>query len=198
MVHPSEVEIDRLKRVAFEMREAVEDSAYLVDSAVNLHPAFRHNRGPAGSLERSLVTDAARAAGRQEGFSVEDVHGGLDLTSMTSDRIRRYRVKSGKLTASGEYQFMCAPNSALLTTEAGSFFIEEQWLLGYLMTDDHLVDQIVAAEIVGHHGDAVTYITLGTVIKLLGPTPPNRFTSTDEPLDDFGPDDDQQGDTGVA
>ncbi|HEY3716988.1 MAG TPA: hypothetical protein VGL39_20880 [Jatrophihabitantaceae bacterium] len=198
MVHPSPDETRHLKAIAREMFESGEESGYLVGVATAHHPAFSRSRRPSSALERELVLDAVRRAASREGVFVEDLSGGVDLVTSDGGHIRRYRVKRGERSTSG-YRFVCGLGSSLLTAEPDGLFVEDRWLLGYISSDDHTLDEVVAAEVVGHRGDGggPVVLILGTVIRLSDAPPPDGFTSTDEGLSGFD-DDDEAGGADVA
>lgn len=197
MVHPSTDEIRRLKIVAREMSESGDESGYLVGVATAQHPSFRGSRRPSSALERELFVDAARSAASREAFYVDDTNGGVDLIAVDGDRMRKYRVKRGSKTAAGDYKFLCGLGSSLLTTEPDGLYIEERWVLGYFSSNDHTVDEVIAAEVVGSKGARPATLLLGTIIQLSEVPPPKGFTSTDEGLDGFE-DEGEAGDAGVA
>lgn len=196
MVRPAEDEIRRLNSVAQEMFDSGDESGYLVAVATNQHAAFRRSKRPSSSLERELFIDAARLRGAQEGFQVDESSGGLDLIAVDGTQIRKYRIKSGKKTASAGYEFKCGLGSSLLVTEPDAMFLEERWILGYIGSDDHTLDEVIAAQLTGfketRSGPVV--LELGLVIHLSRTPPPTGFVSTDEDLDGF----DDASDVGIA
>ena len=194
MVRPSEAEIADLKRVAREIRDSVDEFGYRVDLAVGQHETFSHTRGPASALERTLVLEAARRGASQAGLQFEEVSGGLNIVTMSGDTIRRYRLKSMKLKADGTFEVICGEGSALLVSEPNSLFREERWILGFITSDDHTVEHLIAAEIVDRRGSGPYQLVLGPIIDLNHHRPPTGFTSTDEELPGFEEDDeDDQG-----
>ncbi|TFV52496.1 hypothetical protein [Blastococcus sp. TF02A-35] len=190
MVRPPETEVHSLKAIAREMSEIGDESGYLVGVATDQHRSFRRTRRPASALERELFLDAARRAASREGFAIEEVSGGVDLIASGGGHLRKYRVKRGTRTADGAYRFVCGLGSSLLTTEVDALFVEERWLLGYISSEDHTLDEIIAAEVVGSEGNGPVTLLLGAVIPLIDMTPPPNFTSTEEGLDGF---DDEEG-----
>lgn len=196
MVHPSAGEIQRLQAVAREMFESGDESGYLVGVATAQHRAFRRSRRPSSALERELFVDAARRAASREGFGIDDTNGGVDLIALEGRRLRKYRVKRGSKTAAGDYRFMCGLGSSLLTTEPDTLYVEERWILGYLSSDDHTLEEVIAAQVVGSEGAGPVNLLLGTIIRLSDAPPPKGFTSTDEGLEGF--DDDDAGEAGVG
>lgn len=200
MVRPPENEIRRLNCVAREMFDSSEESGYLVGVATGHHPAFRRSKRPSSSLERELFVEAARRAASREGFDVDESGGGLDLLAADGARARKYRVKAGSRTAAGDYRFVCGLGSSLLTTEPDTLLLEERWILGYLSSDDHTLNEVIAAHVTGfkeNGGSGPVTLTLGPVIPLSITPPPRSFTSTDEGLDGFD-DDGEADDIGVA
>lgn len=185
MIRPSATEIDRLKQVAQEVRDSTEESGFYVDVAVGQHEAFTQSEGPASLLERTLVLDAAQRGASQAGFGIERVSGSLDLLATGGTTLRRYRVKRITLNKEGVYGAICGAGSALLVSDPLSIFTEEKWIFGYITADDHTIDSLVAAEIVGWDGDGPVRLRFGTVIDLSEHKPPRGFVSTDEGLDGF-------------
>ncbi|MFL6163605.1 MAG: hypothetical protein ACJ74U_15455 [Jatrophihabitantaceae bacterium] len=197
MVHPPADEIRRLKVVAREMLESGEESGYLVGVATRQHDAFGKSRRPSSALERELFLDAVRGVASREGFGLEEPNGGLDLIDYGDGRLRRYRVKRGTRTASGEYNFLCGLGSSLLTSEPDTLLPEDRWVLGYICNDDHTLDEVIAGEVVGSEGAGPVKLVLGPIIRLSDAPPPKGFTSTEEGLDGFD-DDDEAGEADIA
>lgn len=186
MVRPPDAEIAKLMQVAREIRDTTDESGYSVGVAVHQHQAFSRTRGPASSLERSLVLDSACRGASQAGLGIKEVSGGgLDIVTMSDSTMRRYRVKRVKLNAEGDYEVICGEGSSLLVSDEETFFREEKWILGYIMSDDHTIDRLIAAEIVNWRGDGPVYLVLGLIIDLSDDQPPRGFTSTDEGLPGF-------------
>ena len=104
--------------------------------------------------------------------------------------VRRYRVKRVKLTRDGDYEVLCGESSSLLVADYASLFREEKWVLGYVTSDDHTIDRLIAAEIVGWSGNGPVRLLFGTIIDLSDDQPPRGFISTDEGLDGFDEGDD--------
>lgn len=181
-----------LKRVAREIRDSADESGYSVGVAVRQHEAFSHTRGPASALERSLVLDAARRGASQAGLGFEEVSGGLDIITTSGDTIRRYRVKRVRLDAEGDVEVICGAGSSLLVSEPDSLLREEKWVLGYIMSDDHTIERLMAAQVVGWSGDGPVYLQLGPIINLNDHQPPPGFTSTDEGLPGFEDEEDSE------
>ncbi len=183
------------------MAEAGDESGYLVGVATANHHAFQRSRRPASSLERELFLDAARAAASREGFFVDEASGGVDLIASNGWHLRKYRVKRGDRTTDGSYRFVCGLGSSLLTTEADTLIVEERWILGYVSSEDHTLDEVIAAAVIGSEGTGNGPVTLllGPVIPLLDAAPPPGFTSTDEGLNGFDAEGgEEEGDAGVA
>ncbi len=132
-----------------------------------------------------MVLESARRGASQAGLTFDAVSGSLDIITTSGGTIRYYRVKHVKLTAGGDYKVICGEGSSLLTTEPESLLREEKWILGYTLSDDHTVERLIAAEIVGWRGDGPVYLTLGPIIDLSGDPSPRGFTSTDEDLPGF-------------
>lgn len=185
MVHPTAREIEALKTVAREVRDTAEESGYSVDRAVGQHASFSRTRGPASALERSMVLDAARKGAIAAGVSSDDVSGGLDLVTFADGVVRRFRVKRMNVTRDGDYEVLCGEGSTLLVSDYESMFREEKWIFGYVMSDDHSIDRLVAAEIVDWRGNGPVRLLFGTIIDLSDDQPPRGFVSTDEGLDGF-------------
>lgn len=198
MVHPPEDEVRRLKSVAHEMCESGDESGYLVGVATGQHGSFRHSRRPSSALERELFLDAARGVASREGFFIDETNGGVDLIAGDGGDLRKYRIKRGTRAADGTYRFVCGLGSSLLTAEADSLYSESRWLLGYISGDDHTLEDVIAAEVVGSEGNGPVRLRLGTIIQLTGITPPPGFTSADEGLDGFDEEEGEEGDVGAA
>lgn len=192
---PSTSELDRLHVVAYEVRESLEAEGYLVSVAVDQHQSFTADAVASSALSRAMVKEAARRGAGKAGMHVTPTAGGgLDLDSYDGNIHRSYRVKRANVRADGTYDVVCGLGSSLLhpeTTEAdGTFFTEERWLLAYTMTDDHTIDELFVAHVVGHEGDGPVHLRLGTPIHLDPTTSPLGF-STDDSDDLPGFEDDQ-------
>lgn len=188
MIHPSASEIASLREVAREIRETTDAYGYSVEVAVDQHESFGRSVGPARVLERSLILDAARAGAKRAGLGTKDVSGGLDIVATSADSVRFYRVKRMELDADGGYRVLCGEGSSLLVSDPDSFWREEKWVLGYLTTDDHTIDRIVAAEIVDWRGNGPVQLKFGRIIDLSDDPAPRGFVSTDEGLEGFDED----------
>jgi hypothetical protein len=193
MVRPPDTEILQLQAIAREMLDSGEESAYLVALAVGQHASFVNSRRPASAMARELYIDAARRGASQQGVGIDETNGGLDLITVSGNRVRRYRVKQAERLASGSYKFVVGLGSRLLTSEPDSLLIEERWILGYLRGDDETLDEVIAAEVVGSEGDGPVTLLLGTIIRLSTAPPPSGFTSTKEDLPGFGEEDGESG-----
>lgn len=184
------------------MFESGDESGYLVGVATGKHSAFRRSRRPSSALERELFLDAARHAASREGFYLDEANGGVDLIAGDGGDLRKYRVRRGARTVDGTYKFVCGLGSSLLTTEVGALYTETRWLLGYISGDDHTLEEVIAAEVIGSegNGNGPVRLLLGTVIRLTDATPPPGFTSTDEGLDGFDHEEEgnDEGDAGAA
>ena len=194
MVRPSDAEIAGLMQVAREIRDTTDESGYRVELAVGQHGAFSHTRAPASALERSLILDAARRGAFRAGLGTEEVSGSLDIITMSDGTIRRYRVKRVNLTAEGNYEVICGRGSSLLVSDPESLFREEKWILGYVTSDDHTIERLIAAEIVNWRGEGPVYLVFRTIVDLSDNQPPRGFTSTDEGLPGFEEEDSDAGD----
>jgi hypothetical protein len=179
-----------LRQVAREIREATDEAGYTVDVALRQHRAFTASRTPSSTLERSLVLDAARRGASVGGAGVDEVSGGLDIITTSTDAIRRYRVKRVSLSATGELEAVCGIGSSLLVADPEGLIPEERWLLGFTTSDDHTIDRLLAAEIVDWRGTGPVRLLFGAIIDLEGELPPRGFRSSDEGLDGF---DDEDG-----
>ena len=175
---------------------------WTIDVALGAHHSFTDGKRPESALSRNMVLDAARAAASRQQLSPLPVSGGgLDLRALGDDQVyREYRVKSAKLLDDGTYDVVCGEGSTLLTPpEPGLFVRSERWVLAYVQNDDHTLDEVIAARVVGHHGNSILHLDLADLVSLSPTTTPPAFTSTDEDLDDL--DDDlglDEGDEGAA
>jgi len=197
MSHPSDGEIQRLKAVAREMIESGDEAGYLVSVAVAQHSSFDRTRRPSSSMERELFLDAARQAASREGFGIDEPSGGVDLIAADGGCIRRYRIKRGMRTAEGDFKFVCGLGSSLLTADPDTLWLEERWILGYLSSDEHTIEEVIAAQVIGNEGNGPVKLVLGPIIPLSDEALSYGFTSTNEGLDGFG-DDDEADAAGAA
>lgn len=192
MVQPSEAELTKMRAVAGEIRDSLDADAYKITNAVAQHAAFMEGSGPAGAFERALVKYAATRGASAAGVYAQRVSGGLDLISQDGNVIRNYRVKTARRRADGGLDLVCGVGSALIAdTPSESFFREERWVLGFITDDDHLIDEIFIAEIVGHRGLNPLHLELGRVYNLTPAPMPPDFTSAHEDLEGFEEDDEE-------
>ena len=202
MVRPPAAEVAKLMQVAREIRDTAEAEGYTVSVALRQNTAFSRTRRSGSSMERDMVLEAARCGASKASLPFEDVLGGLNIVATSDTTIRRYRVRSVKLSVKGEYDVVCNGDSSLMTllaSEPESFYSEEKWIFGFIMSEDHTADHLMAAEIVGWRGDGPFHLLFGTIIDLSDDQPPPGFTSTNEGLDDFDEDEgDGDGETGSA
>lgn len=186
MSRPTVVELDVLRTIAREIRDTAEESGYTVSTAIAQHEAFGRSRGPASNLERSLVLDAARRGASQAGAgAVEVPGGGLDIMTSGGGAIRMFRVKRVTLSQDNELVVVCGAGSSLLVADPEGLLRQERWVLGFVTSDDHTVDRLLAAEVVNWTGDGPYRLVFGTVIELDEELPPQGFWSADEGLDGF-------------
>lgn len=198
MSRPTAAEIAKLTQVAKEVRDGTEEYGYLVSRAVGQHKAFRRTRGTASGLERDLVYEAAARGASQAGlWAGTPAGGGLEIITNSGTAERRYRVKRLKPDREGGYRVICGAGSSLIVSEPEpeTLFLTEKWVFGFIMSDDHSVDRLVVAEIVGWHGSGPLTLEFGLIIDLEDDQTPRGFTSTYEDLEGFG---DEDGDTGNA
>jgi hypothetical protein len=194
MVRLSDVEIAGLKQVAREIRDTADESGYHVDVAVGQHRAFGRSKGPASSLERSLILDAAAHGAEQAGLGIERVSGSLDILTFAGDTLRRFRVKKVTIKADGELEVICGAQSTLISVEPDSLYREEKWILGYSTSDEHTIDRLIAAEIRDWRGEGPYRLIFGTVVDLSENPMPRSFTSADEDLEGFEGEEGEAGD----
>lgn len=189
-----------MRTVAAEICETLEAEGYLVTRATDQHVAFRTGRGPAGSFERALIKHGAEKGATAAGVFAERVAGGLELISIDGNVQRNYRVKTARRNGEGAVDLVCGAGSTLLSTAPSeSLLWEERWVLGFTMADDHTVDEIFIAEVIGHYGENPVHLRLGDLIPLAPAPAPLGFTSAEEDLEGFEHDDSAaDGGTGVA
>lgn len=186
MSRPSTQEIDRLASVAYWISEMLDEHGYLVGEATSLHKSFTSTRRPSSSLARELVLSGARKGASISGLYPEDEAGGLDLISIDDNTRRKYRIKRAVKTADDKYELICGPGSTLLHHEPDSLLIEERWVLGYVMNEEYVVEDLFAAQIVGAWGTGPVHLILSDPIPLLVGTPPSGFASSvDDDLPGF-------------
>lgn len=186
MTRPSDAELDRLRIIAEEVCEVMAGEGFTVDGAANQHKAFKRTRATVSTLEQNLVISAAERGARIAGMHPDATGTGLDIKSWDDGFARRYRPKKAEVTAAGEDRMVCGAGSSLLKSgDEDMMWIEESWVLGYRLNDDHTVVDFFAAEIIGHEENAAgpVHLKLGTHYSLM-PTPaPLGFVSSDEELD---------------
>jgi hypothetical protein len=189
MSHLCAAELKALKAVAREIHDTAEEAGFTVEAAIAQNKAFRRFRGPASALERSLVLDAARRGASQAGAGVDEVPGGgLDVVTSGGDAIRRFRVKRVTVTQSGELSVVCGAGSSLLVAEPEGLLRQERWVLGFVTSDDHTIERLLAAEVVDWEGEGPYRLIFGTVIELDDEQPPGGFKSSEELLEGFDED----------
>lgn len=181
MTRPTADELDRLRTVAHWICEHLDEHGFLVGQAVGLHKAFQGSRRPSSDLARELVVDGGRMGAARAGMFPDDSSGSLDLESFDHGNVRRsYRVKSAKRRGDGTYDLICGLGSSMLQQDPESLFVEERWVLGYMLNADFAVEEIFAAEIVGTVGEKPVHLILGEVIPLFEASPPPSGFTSDE------------------
>lgn len=185
MIPLSATELAGLRLVAAEIRESMEESSFQIDAAVGQHEAFSQSQRPASELERALIKDAARRGASRAGIGYEQDSGSLDLITSSGNTLRRFRVKKLTVNLDGRFVGYCGIGSSLLASEPESLMRDEKWLLGYVTAEDHTIDHLIAAEVVGWEGNSPVRLLLGPAVSLDQPQSPLGFVSTDEGLAGF-------------
>jgi hypothetical protein len=198
--------MERMHRLADEIRETFGERGWRIEKATGLDPAFRKTRRSRSSLGRDLVLDAIEEATTRIGLGCQSVSGGgCDVIDLVEGADRRFRVRKADFDPdTGEYDIICTSDSILviLDSEPGSLIPPERWVLGYTVDDEGMVVDILAARVLGITEDAVPRLKLGaaTLLGTSGTTPPSGrgFQPSDEDDlgDEFGQDDEFGDDTG--
>lgn len=176
-------ELQALHQVADWIRDEIEESGHLVTKATGLHPAFDETDEIASTMVRSLVVASARQGARAVGLTPTRAHNGWDLVWSEVGTYRKYRIKKARKGRGGNFDMLVGANSALMKPAPESLIGEEQWVLGYTVSAERVIEEIFAAKILGVTDHKVPQLILGNAVLLgSGGTPPggDRFTSDDE------------------
>lgn len=179
----SEAELASLNQVAETVREEVEASSHLVATAIELHPAFEETGDIAGAMVRRLVLHGARVGSQANALSPTSVRGGLDLVWSEEGLYRRYRIKKATRARSGSYEMMVGANSAIVASAEDNLIGDEQWVLGFTVSETWEIADLFVARVLGMIPGKVSRLHLGAPVPLAitPPTPPDRgFTSRTE------------------
>ena len=197
MSQPSELEIQRLRRVAVDLQEVFAERGHRIDSAMDVDPAF----GSGGSrawMARDLAIDAVGEAASRAGLDFRPVNGsGRELRAFDGGVDRRYRLRRARRDEAGAITVPVNSSSAALVADE-SLIPEEFWVLGYVMSRDSLVMSVFVAEILGVEEGRPGKLILGEITQLLGfDAPTGGFKPTEEGLpgfdDEVDDDDDASG-----
>jgi hypothetical protein len=199
--------MDRMHRLADEIREVFEDRGWKIDKAVRSDEAFSKTRRPSSALTRALVLHAVVSATSRLELGRDTVcGGGCDVTDIVGTTERRFRVlKADVDPETGNYDIISGSDALMvMEAEPESLYTLERWVLGYTVDDEGIVADIFAARAEDITDDSVPHLVLGPVTLLgtgaLG-NPPTGGGFQPPAEDDLGAefnDGDSDGDTGES
>lgn len=198
MSHLSPQELDRFEQLAFGIREVFSERGHRIGMALDQDPSFREGERARSGLARSMMQNAvALAAGAVAELGLETGEGGVRIVhSFDRGYARHYRVLSAKKD-DGSFRILSSSDS-ILGLDGTSLFIEESWVLSYVLDQDNQVEDLFVAQVMGRKEGNPGELILGPEYMLAGrpPTGDDGFQPTDEdlPMDDI----DGEGDMGGA
>lgn len=188
----SQEELQRraLVDIAHEIAEAVDESGFKVDAAMEVDERFTSAQART-MLLRDIVVDAASVAASRSGIiDFRPVNGsGRELRAVVGHADRRYRIK--RATRIGEELLIRANSDSALASpsepeEETLFGFVEQWVLGWSLATHDLIDEVFVARVLGVTDEKPHWLILGPQTSLLsGPSDP-RPARGFQPKDDGG------------
>ncbi|WP_091764777.1 hypothetical protein [Blastococcus aurantiacus] len=193
----TDLEVQRLRRIASDLREVFAERGYRIDSAMDVDFAFGSGVSRA-ALARDLAIDAASESASRVGLDFRPVNGaGREFRSFSDGVDRRYRLRRARRDDSGAFTVVANSSAAVMVADE-SLIPEEFWVLAYVLSDSFLVENVFAAQILGLEDGRPGRLILGKLTQLLGPdAPTGGFKPTDEELPGFEDDEEGDGDTGL-
>jgi hypothetical protein len=183
--------MERMHRLAGDIREAFSDRGYKIEQAIQSDHAFGRTRHPQSTMVRSLVLDAIEHSAARIGLGIVPVvGGGYDVQDVVGMADRRFRVlKAVKNRETGEYEIVCKSDAVLTITDAEpeSIFTHERRVLAYTVDDAGMVVDIFSAPVEGITDDIVPRLRIGPITPLgsaLPFNPESGFQPNDD--DDLG------------
>jgi hypothetical protein len=198
MSQPPQRDIDRLARVADDLREVFAERGHRVEVALEADRAFGSGASRS-ALIRDLARDAVSASASRNGVDFRPVNGsGRELRIFSGGVDRRYRFRRAH-RESGRLFVSASGDSALAAVDETSLLTEEHWVFGYVASAEALIEEAFIAEVRGYVEGRPGHLVLGPETGLLSrPTPPpTGFTPSDEDLEGFEQDDEGESETGT-
>jgi hypothetical protein len=180
MSPPSDLERQRLDRIADELREAFSERGYRVDVALEADPAFGSGRSRS-SLMNDLVLETVSRSASKLGVYFQPVNGtGRELIGER----HRYRIRRAKRDAKEDLIVTVSSESSLGMEEEPTLFPLTSWIFGWITNADGLIDEVIAAEILGILPGSPGRLLLGNVLHLGSDGPfGGGFRPAEEDLD---------------
>lgn len=202
MTQPSDRELNRLGQIADELVEVVAERGYRVDVAMDVDPAFGSGSSRS-SVMRDLVYEAVvNCAGRLGVDSRPIRGGGRELRTVTDAVDRRYRLRRGRRNAEGELVVTANSESSLaIDADEESMFGVELWAFVWVLSAEGLIEEVVAAEVIGYEDGRPGQLVFRRLIHLgsaPGDSKPRVFVPSDEGLDGFDVAEESDGDLGQS
>jgi hypothetical protein len=186
-------DVERLAKVADELREVFSERGYRVDVALDADPAFGSGYSRS-SLQRDLVIEAILPSLGPAGLDYRPVRGAHEIRLLSGVVDRRFRLLKAKRTSDGGYLIQVNSDSVLALTE-GSLFREELWVFAWTIDADGFIADVFIAEVRDYKAGRPGRLILGPVTMLGASGPaPRGFQPGHEGLSDF---EDEEG-TGDA
>lgn len=182
--------------MADEIRETFSSDGHLIDKAVDLHSAFRHNKHPQSSMVRNMVLQTINNRAPRLNVGVISVSGGgCDLQLFNGNVEMRCRVlKASKDSDTDAYVIVSSSDNIFVIEDAepDSMFKVERWVFAYTVDEFGMITDIFAAQVIGKTKAKVPQLLLGPVTMLgsaIFPSPDQEFRGADEDdLDGFDAD----------
>lgn len=192
MSHQAMQELEKLQHVAHELGQTFEERGHRVDQAMEADTSFGSPTSRS-ALARDLARDTVSQAASGVGLDYRPVNGsGRELRSFVDGTDRRYRLLRANPRADGTYS-ICANASSTVAVEEPTLIPTERWVFAYTLSSDMLIESAFIARVLGVEGTMPGRLVLGGVTELLSrPVDPlGGFTGTDEELEGFGSDEDE-------
>lgn len=162
MVALSSTLLDALGDVAVDVREGYEASVWAVNSALDLHPAFRDTNVPKAALVRAIIAREFRVAADRLGLNPRSGQGGaVELYEQNGDEYAVIRLRSAE-EFGAELRVIANSGSTWGGLSDDGFWRESPYIFGCTLTADESVNFFVA-EVVGQSEAAVAHLEFGWV-----------------------------------
>lgn len=202
MTQPTDRELNCLGQIADELVEVVAERGYRVDVAMDVDPAFGSGSSRS-SVMRDLVSDAVVSCAGRLGVDSRPIRGGgRELRTLTDAVDRRYRLRRGRRSAEGQLVVTANSESSLaIDADEESMFGVEPWAFVWVLSAEGLIEEVLAAEVIGYEEGRPGQLVFGRLIHLGGGAgdPKQRgFVPSEEGLEGFESVEESDGDLGKS